>query len=182
MYIWYECLKPRGLVIVIDDFLTSEYQSDEVTWFREAWMASSLTSVESFVKTASMFRLVDDVDVGKQYEVVKTNYSNRMPSNKGEKRKHQGWLGGRIRQRLYVSGKCNTTCLFFKNECGRCDIQYYPVVFYSHGGGHCVFPRRPIQEREECRLLCTFACHSNKIQSHESHDPITLQVPEMAMR
>mmetsp|Transcript_64507 Transcript_64507/g.76385 ORF Transcript_64507/g.76385 Transcript_64507/m.76385 type:complete len:234 (+) Transcript_64507:116-817(+) len=130
LQIWSQRLNTGGLVVVIDDFIakdaaemTAETQSDgvasgteaELQLFCQSWLASSLSTVEGIIDEAKAhgLELVKDFDVGEAYQVVKFNYRNQV-SEIDDKRKHKGWLGGQLRQRLTVTGKITYRMIVFQ--------------------------------------------------------------------
>lgn len=107
---WSDALKPGGIIVIIDDFLSVGVSRDDpdVDLFARSWIANSVHSTTEVADMAqqSGMALIEDRDLGSQYQIAKLNYRNTMPKLRDESgRIHQGWLGSKARQRLFLEGK-----------------------------------------------------------------------------
>jgi len=73
--------------------------------------------VDELKKGAALHGLVlkKDFDVGIAYDIINLNYHNTIPVIE-DKRKHQGWLGGKLRHKLTVQQKISYRLLVFSKE------------------------------------------------------------------
>ncbi len=119
---WSDALEPGGVVVIIDDFLSVGISRDDpdVDLFAKSWIANSVHSTTELADMAekSNMALVQDRDLGSQYHIAKLNYRNTAPKLRDEQgRIHQGWLGSKARQKLFLDGK----------------ITYRMIVLQKHG-------------------------------------------------
>ena len=107
---WSNALVPGGVVVIIDDFLSVGVSKEDpdVDLFARSWIANSVHSTTEVANMAenSDMSLVQDRDLGSQYQIAKLNYRNKAPKLRDEAgRVHQGWLGSKVRQKLFLEGK-----------------------------------------------------------------------------
>jgi len=119
---WSDALEPGGVIVIIDDFLSVGVSRDDpdVDLFAKSWIANSVHSTTEVADMAEKnnMALVQDRDLGSQYSIAKLNYRNKAPKLRDEAgRVHQGWLGSKARQKLFLDGK----------------ITYRMIVLQKHG-------------------------------------------------
>ncbi|KAL7536097.1 hypothetical protein ACHAWF_005365 [Thalassiosira exigua] len=107
---WSDALRPGGIVVLVDDFLSAGVPRDDpdVDLFARSWIAAAVHATDEISSWADRtgLTLVRDRDLGREFEIVKRNYRNKTPALRDERgRVHQGWLGSKVRQKLMVEGK-----------------------------------------------------------------------------
>lgn len=121
---WSKALADKGIVILIDDFLTIgvDKNAEDIQVFKKSWMGYVLQTTSSLTDIAERhnLKLVLDRDIGSEYQVNKLNYQNKKPKQmmpeKGKS--HQGWLGSKMRQRLMIEGKLTYRLVVFQKKGG----------------------------------------------------------------
>ncbi|EOD26967.1 hypothetical protein EMIHUDRAFT_236144 [Emiliania huxleyi CCMP1516] len=114
---WSRHLEPGGAVAVIDDFLADHppptvLREPEIARalaaFRSGWLAVGLCSPARLAAAAAAagLRLVENRNIGEEYQVVARNYRSLAPKlpNESEWKSHQGWFGSIARRILTVRG------------------------------------------------------------------------------
>lgn len=120
---WSEALEPGGVIVIIDDFLSVGVSKDDpdVDLFARSWIANSVHSTTEVADMAqqSGMTLIEDRDLGSQYQIAKLNYRNTAPQLRDESgRIHQGWLGSKARQRLFLEGKITYRMIVLQKKGG----------------------------------------------------------------
>lgn len=113
-----------GIVAIIDDFLAENLDMDEndekeVDTFAKSWLANSLVSPKQLSQIAESigWELVENRDLGEEYEVNSRNYRNKMPDLSPDGTKtHQGWMGSKWRQRLMLRNILTYNLLVFRKK------------------------------------------------------------------
>eukprot|EP01062_Namystynia_karyoxenos_P062199 TRINITY_DN55121_c0_g1_i1.p1 TRINITY_DN55121_c0_g1~~TRINITY_DN55121_c0_g1_i1.p1 ORF type:complete len:385 (+),score=113.52 TRINITY_DN55121_c0_g1_i1:32-1156(+) len=104
---WAKHLRPAGVVVIIDDFASSQVPDDDpdLNAFRRSWIAPSVTSAAALRRLAAAqgLTVVADRDLTKDYDIARLNYGNRIPSIKPSA--PQAVHGAAVRQRLTVRGQ-----------------------------------------------------------------------------
>lgn len=120
---WSDALEPGGIIVIIDDFLSVGVSKDDpdVDLFARSWIANSVHSTTEVAVMAqqSDMTLIEDRDLGSQYQIAKLNYRNTVPKLRDENnRVHQGWLGSKARQRLFLEGKITYRMIVLQKKGG----------------------------------------------------------------
>lgn len=159
-----------GIVAIIDDFLVENLELDEsdekeVETFAKSWLANSLVTPKQLSSIAESvgWTLVQNRDLGEEYQVNSRNYRNKMPNLSPDGTKtHQGWMGSKWRQRLMLRKILSYNLLVFRKKAARGMDESRQLTDVPEVGADDTFetvnnclPIQPLHAGEESRLLFT---------------------------